>query len=163
MRELGMINFSTLLAALGCGLIAGLFFAFSTAVMTALGRLPSAQGIAAMQSINVVILNPVFLTVFFGTAVICLFLAITALPRWHDPSARYLIAGSVLYLVGSILVTMLFNVPRNNLLASLQPQSAQAAAVWSDYLRSWTAWNHVRTVASLAAAAAFTLARASVP
>lgn len=158
-----MINFSTLLAALGCGLIAGLFFAFSTAVMTALGRLPSAQGIAAMQSINVVILNPVFLTVFFGTAVICLFLAITALPRWHDPSARYLIAGSVLYLVGSILVTMLFNVPRNNLLASLQPQSAQAAAVWSDYLRSWTAWNHVRTVASLAAAAAFTLARASVP
>lgn len=158
-----MINFSTLLAALGCGLIAGLFFAFSTAVMTALGRLPPAQGIAAMQSINVVILNPVFLTVFFGTAVICLFLAITALPRWHDPSARYLIAGSVLYLVGSILVTMLFNVPRNNLLASLQPQSAQAAAVWSDYLRSWTAWNHVRTVASLAAAAAFTLARASVP
>jgi uncharacterized membrane protein len=42
----------TLVAALGCGLMAGLFFAFSVSVMKALARLPSAEGIAAMQSIN---------------------------------------------------------------------------------------------------------------
>ncbi len=61
----------TLLAALGCGLMAGLFFAFSVCVMKALERLPSAAGITAMQSINVAIINPVFLAVFFGTAVGC--------------------------------------------------------------------------------------------
>ena len=43
----------TLFAALGCGLIAGVFFAFSTFVMKALARLPSGEGMAAMQSINV--------------------------------------------------------------------------------------------------------------
>jgi uncharacterized membrane protein len=58
----------TLVAALGCGLMAGLFFAFSVAVMKVLARLPSAEVIAAMQAINVAIINPVFLTVFFGTA-----------------------------------------------------------------------------------------------
>ena len=44
-------------AALGGGLMAGLFFAFSNSVMGALARLPAAQGVAAMNSINVVILN----------------------------------------------------------------------------------------------------------
>lgn len=55
---------------------------------------------------------------------------------------------------------MIFNVPGNNALAAVQPGSEQGAALWADYLRTWTNWNHVRTVASLAAAAAFTLGRA---
>jgi uncharacterized membrane protein len=38
--------------------------------MKALARLPSAEAIAAMQSINITILNPVFLTVFFGNGII---------------------------------------------------------------------------------------------
>jgi uncharacterized membrane protein len=47
----------TLFSALGCGLIGGVFFAFPSFVMNALARLPAAQGIAAMQSINVVVIN----------------------------------------------------------------------------------------------------------
>jgi uncharacterized membrane protein len=58
----------TLFAALGCGLVAGVFFAFSTFVMKALARLPAPQGIAAMQSINVIVINPWFMTAFLGTA-----------------------------------------------------------------------------------------------
>jgi uncharacterized membrane protein len=69
----GLLFSITLVAALGCGLMAGLFFAFSVSVMKALARLPSAEGIAAMQSINVAIINPVFLAVFFGTAAACIF------------------------------------------------------------------------------------------
>lgn len=158
MREITTLDFATLVSALGCGLVAGIFFAFSTSVMKALGKLPSAQGIAAMQAINVVIINPWFLIAFFGTAAACVFTMIASLLRWHEPSAPYLLAGSVLYLVGTILVTMLFNVPRNNMLAGVQPGSEQGAALWAGYLTAWTAWNHVRTVAAFAAAAAFTLA-----
>jgi hypothetical protein len=44
----------TVVTALGCGLNAGVFFAFSSFVMKALARLQPAQGIAAMQSINLV-------------------------------------------------------------------------------------------------------------
>ena len=40
-------------AVLGCGLVAGIFFAFSTFVMRALGRRPAGEGIAAMQAINI--------------------------------------------------------------------------------------------------------------
>jgi uncharacterized membrane protein len=61
----------TLISALGCGLMAGFFFAFSACVMNALARLPAAQGITAMQSINVTVINPLFGLAFFGTAAAC--------------------------------------------------------------------------------------------
>lgn len=148
----------TFLSALGSGLMAGLFFAFSAFIMTAFGRLPPAGGIAAMQSINVVILNPVFFVVFFGTAAASVLLAVVALALWSEPGAIYLLTASLLYLLGCIIVTMVFNVPLNNALAAVAADSAQAASVWSRYLTVWTGWNHVRTIACLAATAAFIMA-----
>jgi uncharacterized membrane protein len=148
----------TLVSALGCGLIAGVFFAFSGFVMKALAQLPPAQGIAAMQSINIIVINPMFMTAFFGTAATCLLLAVSSFFRWHKPGAAYLLAASLLYLVGTILVTILFNVPRNDMLATVAPTSAEGASLWTIYLTGWTAWNHVRTAAALAAAALFSIA-----
>ena len=89
----------TLLSAIGSGLMAGLFFAFSAFVMTALARLPGSQGIAAMQSINVAILNPVFFVVFFGTPLGCILLVVVAFVGWAEPGAILLLAGGLLYLV----------------------------------------------------------------
>lgn len=129
----------TFVAALGSGLVAGIFFAFSNFVMKALVRLPAAQGIAAMQSVNVVVLNKWFFAVFFGTAVVCLLLAVLSLLRWHTPGAAYLLIGSMLYLVGTILVTILCNVPLNDALATVDPTSAEAGPVWTNYLKTWTA------------------------
>jgi uncharacterized protein (TIGR02246 family) len=148
----------TLVAALGCGLVSGIFFAFSTFIMKALARLPAAEAIAAMQSINVAVLNRWFFAAFFGTAACCLVLAISCFFRWHKPGAIYLLLGSLLYLVGTIFVTIIFNVLLNNSLAAVDPASADAGQVWATYVKSWTAWNHVRTVAALAAAASFTIA-----
>ena len=148
----------TLLAVLGCGLIAGVFFAFSAFVMKALARLPPGEGIAAMQSINIVVLNPWFLGVFLGTAAICVVALIASLLRWHQPGAVYLLVGAALYLLGSLLVTIVFNVPKNNALASVAPADPDAASLWANYVTNWTAWNHVRTAASLAAAASFSIA-----
>jgi len=96
--------------------------------------------------------------VFLGTGLACAVGLVGSLTRWQDAGAAYLLAGSVLYLVGSIVVTMLFNVPRNNALAALAPASAEGAQLWASYLAEWTAWNHVRTIASFAAAAVLTVA-----
>jgi uncharacterized membrane protein len=148
----------TLCSALGCGLVAGIFFAFSAFVMQALARIPPAQGIAAMQSINAVVINLWFGTVFFGTAVACVLLAVSSLFRWHKPGIVYLLVGSLLYLVGTFLVTIVFNVPRNEALAAVDPASVEGASLWASYVSSWTAWNHVRTAAALLAAAALTIA-----
>jgi len=155
----GLLFPLTLLSALGCGLIAGAFFAFSTFVMQALGRLPPPQGIAAMQSINIVVINPWFLGVFLGTAVVCVLLAVSALLIWSEPAAIYLLVGSVLYFAGTFLVTMVFNVPLNKALAVADPASAEGANLWSKYLVSWTAWNHLRAGAALIAMASFILAQ----
>lgn len=144
--------------ALGCGLIAGVFFAFSSFVMGALARLPAAHGIAAMQAINVVVINPVFLGVFVGTALCCLLLAVVSVWLWSDVRAPWLLAGGLAYLIGTFVVTMRFNVPRNDALAKLAPDSANGAAYWKRYLSEWTGWNTVRTIAALVAAACLTVA-----
>jgi uncharacterized membrane protein len=154
----GLLFVSTLVSALGCGLIAGVFFAFSTFVMKALASLPPAQGIAAMQSINLAVLNPWFLGTFLGTAAACVLVAVSSLLRWHKPGAAYLLVGSAFYLIGAVLVTSAFNVPRNEALAAVDPTSADAANLWTGYITSWTTWNHVRTAAAIAAAALLTVA-----
>ena len=154
----GLLFVLTFSAALACGLMAGVFFAFSTFVMTALARLPRAEGISAMQSINVRAPRSLFGALFLLATAICGVLAAIAIWRWRQPGAALVLSGSLLYVAGAFLVTVLFNVPRNDALAAADPGSAAADVLWSRYLRIWTAWNHVRTLASLAAAAAFTLA-----
>lgn len=155
MQEFTLFQILVLLCALGSGLVAGVFYAFSTFVMKALGRLPAAQGIAAMQSINVVVINPLFMAPLFGTALLCL--AVMILAFQGSAPGGLLVAGGLLYVLGTIGVTIAFNVPRNNSLAGLAPATAEAAALWTDYLSTWTRWNHMRTLAALAAAAAFTI------
>lgn len=144
---------ATLVAALGSGLIAGVFFAFSAFVMKALARLPAAQGIAAMQSINILAITPLFMTALLGTAALSVVLVVLASIHWNP----LILAGGVLYLGGVILVTRVFNIPRNDALAVMEPTSSDDAAVWAEYVRSWTLWNHVRTVAALAAATLLTI------
>lgn len=147
-----------LFSALGCGLIAGVFFAFSSFVMKALARLQPTQGIAAMQSINITAINPLFMTALFGTAAACIFLAISSLLKWHQSGAAYLLVGSLLYLVGTVGVTIAFNVPLNDALANVKPDSADGANLWASYLTNWTFWNGIRTMAALAAAALLAIA-----
>ena len=153
-----MQNILIVISALGSGLMAGAFFAFSSFVMEALGKLPASQGIAAMQSINVVVINPVFLSVLFGTAGLALFLGFGAMRHLGDLRAIGVMAGAGFYVIGTVLVTMVFNVPLNSALAAVDPASGEGAAIWVDYLRNWTNWNHVRTLAALAASGAFTSA-----
>jgi uncharacterized membrane protein len=152
----GILVALTFVTALGCGLSAGALFAFSSFVMRALARLPAPQGIAAMQSINVQAVTPVFMTALFGTGVACIAVSIWSLVDWHDSYSPWLLAGSALYLAGPVGVTMAYNVPRNDALAAAAPNSAEGAELWNRYVPEWTAGNHVRVAAGLAAAAALT-------
>jgi uncharacterized membrane protein len=146
------------LGVLGTGLVAGVFCAFSTFVMRGLAALPPEQGVAAMRAVNRAAVRPAFMAVFLGSAVLCAVTAVVTFVLWPDEGAVELLLGSGLYLVGSFGVTVVANVPRNDALGRLEPGTAQAAAYWSSYVREWTAWNHVRTVASAAAVLAYVLA-----
>jgi uncharacterized membrane protein len=153
------LNFAlTLVTALGCGTIAGVFFAFSTFVMKALARLPPEEGIAAMQSINVFAINSWFLIAFLGTAGLCVTTMLAGVVQWGEPFAIFLMLGGASYLAGCFAVTMVFNVPMNQALAALPPTAPDRAARWASYVSGWTMWNHVRTAASLMAAALLAIA-----
>ncbi len=144
-------------ALLGSALVGGIFFAFSSFVMKALARVPSAEGIAAMQSINVVVINPSFLGAFMGTAVLSLVIAGLAFTGWGRPSAFFFLGGAIFYFAGTFLVTVLGNVPLNDQLAAASATDAAARGVWEHYLGRWTMWNHVRTAAAIVAALLYSL------
>src|SRR5262245_38514687 len=154
----GVLYPLTLITAIGCGLNAGVFFAFSSFVMKALARLQPAQGVAAMQAINLTAISFAFMLALFGTALACIAVAGLALAHPNASYAPYLLAGSGLYITGVIVVTIAFHGPRNNMLARVKASSADAPSAWTYYLAQWTAGNHVRTAAALAATANLTLA-----
>ncbi len=153
-----LIGAVAIVTLLGAGTIAGTFFAFSNFVMSALARLAPDRGMKAMQSINVTVLNPLFLGVFVGTAVLSLALCLLVVTTSGVAGSGLLIAGGLLYLVGCFLVTGTRNVPLNKALAVKDANSEDGAELWAHYLSRWTFWNHIRTVASLAAAALIAVA-----
>ena len=153
-----LLAVSTVLAVLGSGLIAGAFFAFAAYILPALSRLPAPNGIAAMQAIISAIKAPLFLVVFFGTAALAALMGIAATLKWGEPGALSLLIGSLLYLNGPFGVTLMKNLPLNNKLAAMKPNSAEGARYWTEFRATWGLWNHVRWIGALGAAAAFTLA-----
>jgi uncharacterized membrane protein len=149
------IFFLTFAAALSTGMVSGVFFGFSTFVMQALGRLPPPQGIAAFQSIDVVVEQSLLMPLMFGAALVCLILMGMAFMDRARPDTWYLIAGAVLYLVGNIIVTGFFNIPLNKALVAFDASSAEGARFWADFMGPWMFWNHVRTITGCIAAALF--------
>jgi uncharacterized membrane protein len=147
----------TVMAAVGSGVIGGVLYAFSVMVMRSLAQLPAQHGIAAMQAINAAALRPAFLWVFTGTAALCAAVVVGSLLDWDDASP-YVLVGGLLYLIGSFGLTVGYHVPRNEALDRVEPSSPDAASHWSRYVRDWTAWNHVRGAAAVAAAALLTIA-----
>ncbi|MEU1083274.1 anthrone oxygenase family protein [Streptomyces sp. NPDC005908] len=148
----------TMLGVLGTGVVAGVFCAFSTFVMRGLAALPPARGVAAVQAINVAAVRPPFMLVFLGSTVLCAVLTAVTCVVWPDEGAIPSLVGGALYLCGSFGLTVVAHIPRNDRLARLEADSAEAAAYWPVYVRGWTRWNHVRALASAGAALAYLLA-----
>lgn len=141
-------------AVVGTATVGGVLYGFSTFVMPALRTLPPAAGAAAMQRINPAAIRPGLMIALFGTAAVCAAVGVGALTTGVSRRSVTLVAGSALYLVGTVGVTVAYHVPLNNALAGADPNDPGTVALWGDYLRRWTAGNHVRAAAGLLAAAA---------
>ncbi len=139
----------TIITAVGAATAAGAFLTFSTFTIGGLKRLPPSQGAAAMQSINRQALTPVFMLVLFGTGVACLLLGVDSVRNLDEVFAKHRLIASAIYLVGVVALTIGYHVPRNDLLAAVDPNSNEGIAYWATYLNEWVRMNHVRTVAPL--------------
>jgi uncharacterized membrane protein len=155
MLEQSFMKWTLIVGALGSGIIGGIYFAFSTFIMTSLASISTESGVAAMNAIDRVIVRSLFMPVFLGMVVISAVLVILAIRQWTMGAGSLIIAGALLYVLASFVSTIAFNVPLNDKLATFQGNEAAAAEFWATYLKDWTFWNHVRTIASLAASVAF--------
>lgn len=147
----------TVACAVGAGLVAGVYFAFSTFVVRGLRDIPSAAGMSAMQSINRAAPNPLFVAALLGTGIGCVVLGVIAGTRWSDPAAPWALGGATLYVI-SLVITTAYHVPRNDALDLVDADVADAAVRWQRYVSAWVPWNHVRAVTALAGALALTVA-----
>lgn len=154
----GFLGLLTFLTALGCGVMAGVFFAFSAFVMKALDKLPAPRAVAAMQEINAAAPTPAFMAVLLGTSLACGALIPWSLFEWGEPSAVYLLVGGGLYLIFAFGLTVVYHVPRNEALAKVEPRGVEAESRWSSYVAGWTAWNHLRFAGALAASVSLVMA-----
>ncbi|ARS40033.1 hypothetical protein CA265_10390 [Sphingobacteriaceae bacterium GW460-11-11-14-LB5] len=142
-------NLVLLLSTVSTALIGGLFYAYSCSVIPGLARLSDASFLQAMQSINRAILNPLFFISFMGTLVI---LPISVWFFREQPMVFYLLlAASLLYFGGVFLVTIIGNVPLNNLLdgANLdQLHATELTALRQKFEPDWNLFHRIRTIAS---------------
>jgi len=146
----------TSLAALATAAAGGMMYVFSTFVMRGLDRTGPVDAITAMRGINAEANgNPAFLLAYFGATILALVVGVIAVVQLNQPGSWWLLIGAVLGILGAI-ITMVFNVPLNNQLDTVNPDglsTADAAREWQVYFSTWTAWNHVRTVTCFLGAA----------
>jgi len=93
--------------------------------------------------------RPAFLIVFLGTGVACVAAVVAGWQVLGTSARTWAIIGGAVYVLGSIGVTVVFNVPLNNKLAVVNPDSEEGARMWDSYLIQWTWWNHIRSFAAL--------------
>lgn len=149
-----MSNLTVLMAVaalFGSAIVGGVFFAFSSFIMTALHVVPKTVGIETMQSINVVVINRSFLGTFFTTAFLSIALVVVSVTEWSASYSLYFVGGAISYVFGTFGVTILGNVPLNNQLAAVTSTDAAAIDLWDRYLIRWTMLNTLRTAAALVA------------
>jgi uncharacterized membrane protein len=135
----------------GSGILSGLYFIFSFCVMKALNAQPPASAIATMNTINAVIVNPPFMAVFMGTPLVCALLLRSCVKEASATrDSKLTAAGALVLLLGEFLLTLAVHIPKNDALAAYVLGSGSDVSTWADYYTSWTAWNHVRMLASMA-------------
>lgn len=142
-------NIILVLTATATALMAGLFYAWSCSVMLGFARLPDREFISAMQATNRAIQNPVFFAAFFGAPI---FLMISTILHYNQsPRFWFLLAATIIYLVGTFGVTIFGNVPMNNMLDRFNLESAgveETALERANFESRWNNLNTIRTVSS---------------
>jgi uncharacterized membrane protein len=146
----------TSIAALFSAAAGGMMYVFSTFVMSGLDRTGPVDAITAMRGINAEAnSSPVFLLGYFGATILALVVGVIAVIQLQQPGSWWVLVGAV-FAILSAVITMVFNVPLNNHLDTVNPvglSAADAAREWQAYFSTWTAWNHARTVSSFIGAA----------
>lgn len=134
---------------------AGIIFIFSNTIMPSLATFDADVGINVMNKINIVIVNPLFIVAFFGGLISAYPAKVMMMnPNVYSKPARYYtLASTLIFFFGEFMVTVTQNVPRNNALLAVDPDSDEGAEYWqTNFLKGWVAWNTARGIFALLSA-----------
>lgn len=152
---------SLVLATVSTGLLAGLFFSFSIAVMPGLSASDDRTYVGAMQSINRSILNGWFALASLGALLLTILALVLHLRADGHKALPWIIVGLVLY-VATWIITMAINVPLNNELERAGGgdvnKITDLSAVRERFETAWLRWNHIRMLLNIGALAALSWA-----
>lgn len=143
-----------ILSVLLTGLIAGLFYGYDCSIIKGLGSLTDKEYLGAFQSINRAILNPYFFLSFIGSIIVLLITCWLTFKSGNMTTFYFLLAATLVYLLGTFIVTMAANVPLNNQLdrLNLAAEPAEAISAFREkFETTWNNWHHIRTYASMLA------------
>src|SRR5687767_8188759 len=139
-----MITTILVIAATTTALMAGLFYAWSCSVMLGIARLSDKEFISAMQVTNRAIQNPIFFAAFFGAPV---FLVISTVLFYGEPQRFwFLLAATIIYLIGTFGVTVFGNVPLNNTLDRFDLETVAEEEIAEQRVNFEGRWNNLNTI-----------------
>ena len=150
-------NIILTLTMLATALITGLFYGYSCSVNLGLAKLSDEAYVAAMQSINRAIQNPLFFASFFGTLIL---LPLSAYLNYNaDNNTRFyfLLAASIIYALGVFGVTVMGNVPLNNALETFDMKAGSMLTIKGARDAFENAWNRLHAIRTAASIVALTL------
>jgi len=144
-----ILDILLIVAIVGAGLGSGIFLAFSSGVVPGLRRASDETYVSAMREMNIAIpRSPAFLLPLFLPPFLLAGASVAAFVAAEEASGWALLIAAVIFVVGGTVLTSGRNIPLNNALEKARGGDATAAREAFD--RPWAAWNHVRTLLTLA-------------
>lgn len=150
-----------ILAVILTGLSAGLFYAWTVSVIPGTKKISDGSYLETMQVINRAIINPGFYLIFFGSL---LLLVLSTIQQYHaavNQSFWLLLLAMSAYFLGGFGVTILGNVPLNEMLDQVDLNNLdknQLSLTRQGYEHKWNLFHYVRTIFSTLAFIASLLA-----
>lgn len=147
------------IAVIWCGIISGIFLAFSDFVMRSLKIAKTEAGIEVMQIINREVWRSIFMWLLWGMVVVSTALSTYAYFNIVGLASTLVITGGLLYFFGMLVVSFTRNIPMNDKLETMDYSGTKAATYWhSIYVQRWVRWNYIRAITSGGAAICFLIA-----
>lgn len=142
-------NALMIISILLTGVMAGFFFAFSYDIIFMLDELPATRYAEVMELININVRNGMFGVFFFGAVGVSAVTLLLMLPKYRSATFLLFLAGFIVYLAGTFLVTTQINLPLNAYIESWNIQMPPAD--WAEARQRWQDANFIRTWSSIAA------------
>lgn len=149
--------FILIIANLCAGGLFGFFFTMSHSIMTGLDQTPAYSALIANQMIGRATQQSLFFVLLVGTPISIIIGSVLAWRLRHKATSSCLLVG-LLGWTGMLAITLIYNVPLNQILdgLTLEPNMKEAIASWQAYSIDWQIWNHVRVALSAITAIAVT-------